>query len=201
MTYQEFIIKYPYVDLFIEIVKGIMPWLVALLAIYVNNEGARKRDIKNRENDYTFKIKNEMLERGIRLLFLYKKCGESVLQYVNCTNNNEINARKREFENCLFEFQYCSKTMFDYYNTLFIAFEDGDGNNFSDVLEIANEHSNFFIDMFEKYSSARMKIAIEFERDLDSLCEELKVDEKNFIDTFGFKLKKLANSMHSQVLV
>ena len=44
MNYEDFIVKYPWFDLFWEVFKGIMPTIIALLAIYINNKKANGRD-------------------------------------------------------------------------------------------------------------------------------------------------------------
>ena len=44
MTYDELIILYPMVDLFLELFKGLAPTIVAILAIVVNNALSKKRE-------------------------------------------------------------------------------------------------------------------------------------------------------------
>lgn len=73
MSYEDLILLYPWIDLVLELFKGVMPTLVALLAIYQNNSFARKRELiyrkKNLQLDYYTKmlnwlhnIKNDMME-------------------------------------------------------------------------------------------------------------------------------------------
>lgn len=66
MTYQELIRCYPWVDLILELFKGIMPTMVALFAIFMNNSFAKKRDLmcrkKNLQLDYFVKILNWLHE-------------------------------------------------------------------------------------------------------------------------------------------
>lgn len=73
MSYEDLILLYPWVDLVLELFKGVMPTLVALLAIYLNNSFARERELiyrkKNLQLDYYTKmlnwlhnIKNDMME-------------------------------------------------------------------------------------------------------------------------------------------
>lgn len=62
MTYQELVKCYPWIDLVLELFKGVMPTFVALLAIFLNNSFAKKRELKYRKKslqlDYYTKILN-----------------------------------------------------------------------------------------------------------------------------------------------
>lgn len=66
MTYQELVKCYPWVDLFLELFKGIMPTVVALFAIFMNNSLSKKRDLMSRKMnlqlDYYVKILNWLHE-------------------------------------------------------------------------------------------------------------------------------------------
>lgn len=73
MSYEDLILLHPWIDLVLELFKGVMPTLVALLAIYLNNSFARERELiyrkKNLQLDYYTKmlnwlhnIKNDMME-------------------------------------------------------------------------------------------------------------------------------------------
>lgn len=66
MTYQEFIKCYPWIDLLFELFKGIMPTVVALFAIFMNNSLSKKRDLiyrkKSLQLDYYIKILNWLHE-------------------------------------------------------------------------------------------------------------------------------------------
>ncbi len=62
MSYEDLILLYPWVDLVLELFKGVMPTLVALLAIYLNNSFASERELiyrkKNLQLDYYTKMLN-----------------------------------------------------------------------------------------------------------------------------------------------
>lgn len=51
MTYREFVNCYPWVDLVLELFKGIAPTGVALFAIFMNNSFSKKRDLINRKKE------------------------------------------------------------------------------------------------------------------------------------------------------
>lgn len=78
MTYQELIRCYPWFDLVLELFKGIMPTVVALFAIFMNNFLSKKRDLVHRKKslqlDYFVKIlnwlhemKNDIMEVSLEL--------------------------------------------------------------------------------------------------------------------------------------
>lgn len=66
MTYQDFVKCYPWVDLLLELFKGIMPTTVALFAIFMNNSLSKKRDLMYKKRslqlDYFIKILNWLHE-------------------------------------------------------------------------------------------------------------------------------------------
>jgi len=73
MSYEDLILLHPWVDLVLELFKGVMPTLVALLAIFLNNSFAKERELKYRKKnlqlDYYTKmlnwlhdIKNDIME-------------------------------------------------------------------------------------------------------------------------------------------
>lgn len=73
MSYEDLILLHPWIDLVLELFKGVMPTLVALLAIFLNNSFAKERELKYRKKslqlDYYTKmlnwfhdIKNDIME-------------------------------------------------------------------------------------------------------------------------------------------
>lgn len=78
MTYRDLVECYPWIDLVLELFKGIMPTVVALFAIFMNNSLSKKRDLmhrkKNLQLDYFAKIlnwlhemKNDIMEVSLEL--------------------------------------------------------------------------------------------------------------------------------------
>lgn len=61
MTYQEFIRCYPWIDLLLELFKGIMPTIVALLAIFLNNSFNEKRELMHRKKEMEFEYLEKVL--------------------------------------------------------------------------------------------------------------------------------------------
>ncbi len=78
MTYHDLVECYPWIDLVLELFKGIMPTVVALFAIFMNNSLSKKRDLMcrkmNLQLDYYVKmlnwlheIKNDIMEVSLEL--------------------------------------------------------------------------------------------------------------------------------------
>lgn len=61
MSYNEFIVLHPSIDLILGIVKGLGPTLVALLAIVLNHKNTVKRDKENRKIHCIIQFKKKCL--------------------------------------------------------------------------------------------------------------------------------------------
>lgn len=121
MTYEQFMNQYPLFDLFFELFKGIIPTIVAIVAIYYNNEGAIKRDKKARKEDIMIKIKETMLDKLITVTNMYYTCGKIAIECI--AEQDENNKRKKNNE--LFDYLNIlyakSWEIVDYYNTMFVS--------------------------------------------------------------------------------
>lgn len=97
MTYDELIALYPFVDLFLELFKGLAPTIVAVLAIIINNSIAVKRDkranvlSKNKKiNEGKIAVLNEMLHKHIELSQLRSHILDSLELIKDTRNRDEI---------------------------------------------------------------------------------------------------------------
>lgn len=86
MSYESFKLAYPWVDLILELFKGIMPTVVALLAIYVNNKIASKREMR------TSKKEEERLKEQ------YKREEEKMKKSFEIEEKRFIESSQREIE-------------------------------------------------------------------------------------------------------
>lgn len=66
MSYEDLILLHPWVDLVLELFKGVMPTLVALLAIYLNNSFARERELIYRKKEFTVRLLYENVKLASR---------------------------------------------------------------------------------------------------------------------------------------
>lgn len=71
MSFGDMLIKYPYLDITWELFKGVAPTFVALIAIFVNNRGAEKRDRRNKQRTYLLGQCMEFTEKikDLKVLF------------------------------------------------------------------------------------------------------------------------------------
>ena len=97
MNYQEFITVYPWVDIDLEMFKGIMPSVIALVAIFLTHFFTKKREIlfkkKSMKIDYTEKILNwlhgiqdNVLESSFMLEKILSKREQNPIEKVNGYN-------------------------------------------------------------------------------------------------------------------
>lgn len=151
MNYEDLIREYPYIDLIFELFKGIMPTAVALLAIFLNNSFAKKRDLmyrkKNLQLDYYVKIlnwlheiKNDVMEVSLDL--------ENALNKVNPneqTNGyNDFMQSISNMNRCIVSWKDTYGVMLEYYNCdIKLSQFKQEMSNFSNSLvKIANQYLN-----------------------------------------------------------
>ncbi|WP_045517740.1 hypothetical protein [Clostridium sporogenes] len=82
MNYNAFISKYPWFDLILEIFKGIMPTIMALLAIYINNKRAREREKKKIAMDINLRTLENLQNHTIDLYNMVYNTGTEFLGYI-----------------------------------------------------------------------------------------------------------------------
>ncbi len=122
MTYQDFVKCYPWIDLSLELFKGIMPTVVALFAIFMNDSLSKKRDLicrkKNLQLDYFVKIlnwlheiKNDVMEVSLDL--------ENAL---NKRNPDERRKRYNGFLKSISNMNGCIASWKDTYNVMLESF-------------------------------------------------------------------------------
>lgn len=154
MTYDQFINLHPFFDLFFELFKGVIPTIVAIMAIYLNNKGAMKREQKSRKEDMIIKIKGTMLDKLIDVTNMYYNCGKIAIQCI--TEVEECNKKKLNDE--LFDYLNIlyakSWEIVDYYNTMFVSLNidinckeiNNDiyqfGNKLTDIVRINEDINN-----------------------------------------------------------
>ena len=81
MNYDLLIANYPYIDLFLELFKGIAPTFVALLAILINNSRAKKRDMIKARNEIIIRVFNEVQTYAMDLANMIFSIGEDFIEY------------------------------------------------------------------------------------------------------------------------
>lgn len=157
MTYKELIEIYPWIDLFMELFKGVAPTIVAICAIVINNVAISKREKKNdvsnrqrRQNESQILVLEHMLSKYDELTQMFWKSGTKLLLYLSAEKDK---IEKEEFEQSLYEFQFKSREIFNYFKS---TMELYDFNIRCDVtLGDVNSFANRLIDIQEKYDNVR----------------------------------------------
>lgn len=146
MTYNELILVYPWIDLFLEIFKGVGPTLVALWAIQANHMRAVKRDIKNRENALLYDIKKEMFNKFLILSQLQWEVGQSLIKYLSNIGDEKI---LEEYVQNNKIFLLKAREIDDYYYSVFCSFNVK--IDCSEAVGVSQCYSNELNRIHEKY--------------------------------------------------
>lgn len=123
MTYDELINLCPWFDLFWELFKGIAPTAVALLAIYINDRLAIKREKKKNEKDIKIKALKNLQIKAIEINDMIFSTAESFLEYMFSLDNKETKDEKlkifyQEITNTIINAKYLSMlSEIEYENT------------------------------------------------------------------------------------
>lgn len=86
MTYSEFILKYPYIDL----IMGFAPVVVAILAIFINNWRSGVRDKKNKRIDIIVKYENTLIEKVSAVDYALDELEKNFRKIMFCYNVEEL---------------------------------------------------------------------------------------------------------------
>ncbi|MDU3349083.1 hypothetical protein [Clostridium sp.] len=108
MSYGEFIIKYPWADLILELFKGIMPTAVALLAIYINNKRTDKRENLKKYEQHKLKdmylLDDHIMKLYEMIYLMVKELSNYMRKYKDRTHSKEDfdNIIRKNYELVLF---------------------------------------------------------------------------------------------------
>lgn len=89
MNYNDFIKYHPWFSLFFELFKGIAPTIAALLAIYINNKSAHKRDHEKSKKDLKTKLLTELQNNVIELNNMLYDAGKEFLNHMHYLDDKE----------------------------------------------------------------------------------------------------------------
>lgn len=180
MNYAEFIELHPAVDLALEFFKGICPTVVAIIAIIVNNaliksrgERSREREKKKDINEARIGVLNTMLEKYIRLSQLFWISGTKLILFLSRENDEKKEIQEKEFEASLYEFQFKSQEIYDYFKSVFELYDFRIGCD--TVVEDVREFAFGLIGICERYeNTCRIEDEIARNKALDEAAEEIK---------------------------
>lgn len=121
MSYDDLIKLYPWVDLIMELFKGIVPTFVALLAIFLNNVFSQKRDLMCRKKS----LQLDYCEKALEWLHEIKRdVMEVTLELENALSRRNPEARVERYNNFLKSFSDMNRIITvwsDTYNVVFRA--------------------------------------------------------------------------------
>ncbi len=149
MSYDDLIKLYPWVDLIMELFKGIVPTFVALLAIFLNNFFSQKRDLLYRKKSLQLDYCEKMLQW---LHEIKKDMMEITLELENALSRRNPEERVERYNNFLKYFSDMNKIITvwsDTYNMVFGAF--GCDIEFDQFKKKIIENSDDIIRIGQKY--------------------------------------------------
>lgn len=174
MTYRELITEYIYpgMQLLWKLFKGVAPTAVALLAIYVNNSRAEKRDRKNRRKTLEYNVKKEFLELLMELSRMQWNCGEVVISFLSETNDGKREKLSTKLMETLNIFLTKAQEINDYYNTMIksgkIELEC------ENIVAISKEYTDEINNLLEKYMDVYKTPCIKAQNQyLDKAAQEM----------------------------
>lgn len=181
MNYTSFIELHPWVDLFLELFKGIMPTLVALLAIYINNRIAAKREKRASEKEEK------------RLKEQYQREEEKMKKSFEIEEKRFIESSRKEIEKqrkaiITLSLTNLQNNAIELNNMVFDV-----GKDFFNYLNYKNdkEKSEIYLDEYSRNIYNMML----FSRKLISLAqmEAIKIDDDEIISNKIFDLVRVYN--------
>ena len=207
MTYEELVKFYPCVDLFLELFKGLAPTIVAVLAIIINNSVSARRDKKankiNKEKKIAegkITVLNEMLDKYIKLSQLFWMSGTHLILYLSCTDSEERKQKNKDFEQSLYEFQFKSQEIYDYFASMMKQYDLGIGCDSS--VKDANRFANELITICEKYDNSYEITNNDVKNEiLDKARDEIKdatIDVKAWTNVIMVEISKKIKELYEQ---
>lgn len=122
MTYDELVVVCPYVDLFLELFKGLAPTIVAILAIAINNCAAEKRSkkaekiaVEQRVQSAKLEILNMLMDKYIELSKLSWLCSTSLSRGLMSKEQELRESNLRQYCMAENDIYFKSLEILDYY--------------------------------------------------------------------------------------
>ena len=124
MSYNDFIAQYPYVDLFLEFFGKIVPVVVAIIAIIVNNAKSSNRDKRNKKIDMIVHYENLLIDKISELENSLDGLLDSFIKILRAQKNKKnINKLEGEFDAYNLSKERVQKCNIELYNLSFCASE------------------------------------------------------------------------------
>lgn len=136
MTYNEFIVQYPWVDLILKIFSDIAPVVVAILAIVINNKKSSTRDKRNKKIDMIVNYENLLIDKIGKLEAAIDDLLDSFVRVLN--SDGSINAIRvfETYDLCKDKVSSCNMELYNLsFCTSEIVKENVNGKDISDDIK------------------------------------------------------------------
>lgn len=196
MTYNEFIIQYPAVDVIIKIFSSVAPTAVAVLAIIVNNIKSSKRDKRNKKLDMIVNYENMLIDKISELQHEMDNLYNEFFYVLKCKDTISIKNTYETYKTHKGEVIKCN---IELYNLSFCADEILEENvNSKDIFEDIKEVIKSMEIMIKMYINTigdknaydrKIKEVQKIKNDIIDLKSWLTVDTKRVMEK-TFKMLK-----------
>jgi oligoendopeptidase F len=155
--------------------------VIALIAIWINNNRARKRDEKKITNELFCGYFNNVLDGLVKLMNKKSEVGTLFLEYIMAVHQDEGEAEFSKFMIEVSNFQIKARDLTDYAN---MVFSIADKNiEFDDMKESIDDYAEKFTELI-KYHDFLANKGGEPDEILDIVEEKLCKNDKIIIDIF-----------------
>ena len=149
MSYQELIKLYPWVDLAMEMIKGVMPTVVAIWTVIITQHYTKKRELQHKEKE----MRLEYLEKILNWIHQIKNDIFEVSEMLEkALEKNDFQEREEKFKNFrqeLTKMNTSFATWADTYNSVTTVF--GYDIKLQDFKESMCTFGDKMINIFDKY--------------------------------------------------
>ena len=184
MTYSEFILKYPYIDL----IMGFAPVVVAILAIFINNWRSGVRDKKNKRSDIIVKYENTLIEKVSAVDYALDELEKNFRKIMFCYNVEELENLLENYKRNKSEVLKCNVELYNYsFCTSDILYEKVNAKDTIKDVETIVEYINRMVGnrMFEqelkKIKEENVEGIKEIEKEIADIKARIQVDVKRIM--------------------
>lgn len=184
MTYSEFILKYPYIDL----IMGFAPVVVAILAIFINNWRSGVRDKKNKRIDIIVKYENTLIEKVSAVDYALDELKKKFRKIMSCYNVEELENLLESYGHNKSEVLKCNAELYNYsFCTSDILYEKVNAKDAIKDVENIVEHidrmvgNRMFEQELEKIKEENVEGIKEIEKEIADIKARIQADVKRIM--------------------
>ena len=192
MTYNEFISRYPVIDL----VMGFAPVVVAILAIVINNWRSGVRDKKNKKIDIIINYENMLIEKISKIDRMLDELREAFESVMQSTNLDEIRKYLDKYNYVKSELLNCNVELFNFcFSTADILYEKVDAKDIVEDIKNVIRHMNEMVEKriyeksFDEIREEDMKKIEEIKDEVIEVKSWMQIDVKRIMGKILSMLK------------